>query len=48
MPDPVTHAAANETRIANRILGLLTGIHLAPEHAIGSRVSHPAVLARGR
>jgi len=36
--------AGEATRIANRIRGLLTGIHPALEHAIGSRVSHPAVL----
>jgi hypothetical protein len=32
------------TRIGNRIRGLLTGIHPALEHAIGPKVSHPAVL----
>src|SRR3954464_8737330 len=36
---------AGETpRIANRIRGLLTGIHPALEHAMGPRISHPAVL----
>ncbi|MDX3192076.1 IS110 family transposase [Streptomyces sp. MN03-5084-2B] len=36
--------AGEATRIANRIRGLLTGIHPALEHAIGPRISHPAVL----
>jgi len=36
--------AGEATRIANRIRGLLTGIHPALERAIGSRISHPAVL----
>jgi len=36
--------AGEATRLSNRIRGLLTGIHPALEHAIGPRVSHPAVL----
>jgi transposase len=36
--------AGEATRISNRIRGLLTGIHPALEHAIGPRISHPAVL----
>ncbi|MFG1641321.1 IS110 family transposase [Amycolatopsis sp. NPDC049252] len=36
--------AGEATRIANRIRGLLTGIHPALERAIGSRIAHPAVL----
>lgn len=36
--------AGEATRIANRIRGLLTGIHPALEHAIGPKISHPAVL----
>ncbi|ROP41601.1 IS110 family transposase [Saccharothrix texasensis] len=36
--------AGEATRIANRIRGLLTGIHPALERAIGPRISHPAVL----
>ncbi|MGW3963466.1 IS110 family transposase [Amycolatopsis sp. NPDC005003] len=36
--------AGEATRIANRIRGLLTGIHPTLEHAIGPRISHPAVL----
>ncbi|MBE8523550.1 IS110 family transposase [Amycolatopsis sp. H6(2020)] len=36
--------AGAATRISNRIRGLLTGIHPALEHAIGPRISHPAVL----
>jgi transposase len=36
--------AGEATRIANRIRGLLTGIHSALERAIGPRISHPAVL----
>lgn len=36
--------AGEATRIANRIRGLLTGVHPALERAIGSRISHPAVL----
>jgi transposase len=36
--------AGEATRISNRIRGLLTGIHPALEHAIGPKVSHPAVL----
>ncbi|GAA1300533.1 hypothetical protein GCM10009634_58690 [Saccharothrix xinjiangensis] len=32
------------TRLANRIRGLLTGLHPALERAIGSRISHPAEL----
>ncbi|SDD57245.1 Transposase [Actinokineospora iranica] len=36
--------AGEATRIGNRIRGLLTGIHPALERAIGSRVTHPAVL----
>jgi transposase len=36
--------AGEATRIANRIRGLLTGIHPALERAIGPKISHPAVL----
>lgn len=36
--------AGEATRLANRIRGLLTGIHPALERAIGPRISHPAVL----
>ncbi|MEV7045047.1 IS110 family transposase [Amycolatopsis sp. NPDC051061] len=36
--------AGEATRLSNRIRGLLTGIHPALERAIGSRISHPAVL----
>ena len=36
--------AGEATRIANRIRGLLTGIHPALERTIGPRISHPAVL----
>jgi len=36
--------AGEATWIANRIRGLLTGIHPALERAIGPRISHPAVL----
>ncbi|ATE53380.1 IS110 family transposase [Actinosynnema pretiosum] len=36
--------AGEATRIANRIRGLLTGVHPALERAIGPRISHPAVL----
>ncbi len=36
--------AGEATRIANRVRGLLTGIHPALERAIGPRASHPAVL----
>jgi transposase len=36
--------AGEATRLSNRIRGLLTGIHPALEHAIGPRISHPAVL----
>jgi transposase len=36
--------AGEATRIANRLRGLLTGIHPALERAIGPRISHPAVL----
>src|SRR3954451_20417455 len=36
--------AGEATRIANRIRGLLTGIHPALERAIGPRITHPAVL----
>ncbi|MGW4064529.1 IS110 family transposase [Amycolatopsis sp. NPDC004747] len=36
--------AGEATRITNRIRGLLTGIHPALEHAIGPKVTHPAVL----
>ncbi len=36
--------AGEATRLSNRIRGLLTGIHPTLEHAIGPRISHPAVL----
>jgi transposase len=36
--------AGETTRISNRIRGLLTGIHPTLEHAIGPKISHPAVL----
>ncbi|RKT51654.1 IS110 family transposase [Saccharothrix australiensis] len=36
--------AGEATRIANRIRGLLTGVHPALERAIGPRITHPAVL----
>ncbi|GAA2682368.1 Transposase [Actinosynnema pretiosum] len=36
--------AGEATRIANRIRGLLTGVHPALERAIGPRIAHPAVL----
>ncbi|MBN6033706.1 IS110 family transposase [Amycolatopsis sp. 195334CR] len=36
--------AGEATRIANRIRGLLTGVHPALERAIGPKISHPAVL----
>jgi transposase len=36
--------AGEATRIANRIRGLLTGIHPALERALGPRITHPAVL----
>lgn len=36
--------AGEATRIANRIRGLLTGVHPALERAIGPRINHPAVL----
>jgi hypothetical protein len=39
--DPPNRCEA--TRSANRIRGLRTGIHPAPERAIGSRTTHPAV-----
>jgi transposase len=36
--------AGEATRIANRIRGLLTGVHPALERAIGPRIAHPEVL----
>ncbi|WP_370542073.1 transposase [Amycolatopsis sp. FDAARGOS 1241] len=36
--------ADEANRIANRIRGVLTGTHPALERAIGSKISHPAVL----
>lgn len=36
--------AGEATRIANRVRGLLTGLHPALERAIGPRIAHPAVL----
>jgi len=36
--------AGEATRLSNRIRGLLTGIHPALEHAIGPKITHPAVL----
>lgn len=35
--------AGEATRLGNRIRGLLTGLHRALEHAIGPRISPPAV-----
>jgi hypothetical protein len=35
--------AGEATRISNRIRGLLTGIHPAPERVLGPKATHPAV-----
>lgn len=37
--------AGEVNRVSNRIRGLLTQIHPAPERAIGTNITHPAVLA---